>query len=156
MRVPQKSGKKRCETCSKVWKAAYARSWYKKEERPCRKAAMERQRLKREKDIQYRLWTHSRKSARERELEHTISVEDIHVPEYCPVFKVPMEYKGPFTPTLDRIDSSKGYVKGNVQVLSWKANTMKSNATSQELILFALWVLGLDVKKEPNVTELIE
>lgn len=35
--------------------------------------------------------------------------------------------------TLDRIDSSKGYVRGNVQFISWRANNLKSDATLQEL-----------------------
>lgn len=37
--------------------------------------------------------------------------------------------------TLDRIDSSKGYVMGNVQILSFRANTIKGSTTIQELEL---------------------
>jgi len=44
------------------------------------------------------------------------------------------------SPTLDRIDPNKGYVKGNIQVLSHLANMMKSNATAEELHLFADWI----------------
>jgi hypothetical protein len=37
------------------------------------------------------------------------------------------------SPSLDRIDTSKGYVKGNVWVISWRANKLKSDATLAEL-----------------------
>ena len=32
-------------------------------------------------------------------------------------------------PTIDRIDSSKGYIKGNVCICTWFVNTMKANLT---------------------------
>jgi hypothetical protein len=37
-----------------------------------------------------------------------------------------------FSPSLDRIDSSRGYVVGNVQIISWRANRLKSNGTLEE------------------------
>jgi len=40
-----------------------------------------------------------------------------------------------FSPTLDRIDNNKGYVKGNVRVISAKANAVKNKATLDELKL---------------------
>lgn len=45
-------------------------------------------------------------------------------------------------PSLDKIKPELGYVKGNVQWLSQKANTMKSNANQDELELFAKWILN--------------
>lgn len=64
-------------------------------------------------------------------------------PQVCPVFNVPLRYgagfKGKFAASLDRIDSSKGYTKDNVQVISRLANLMKSNATPAEMRLFSIW-----------------
>ena len=37
------------------------------------------------------------------------------------------------SPSLDRIIPEKGYVKGNIIVVSLKANTMKNNATIEEI-----------------------
>jgi len=66
------------------------------------------------------------------------------VVSYCPVFGTPLEWSVrrekkaivlPNSPSLDRIDPSKGYVKGNVWIISNKANSIKNNATHEELKL---------------------
>lgn len=42
-------------------------------------------------------------------------------------------------PSLDRIDPRKGYVKGNIAVMSWRANTIKNDATPEEIRKLAKW-----------------
>lgn len=84
--------------------------------------------------------------AKKKNIEFDICKKDIEWVTVCPVFGVPLEYgtgfgPKPFSPSLDRIDSSKGYIKGNVQILSNKANIMKHNASKEELISFAKWIL---------------
>lgn len=86
------------------------------------------------------LMLHRAKSrAKAKGLKFDISIEDIVIPEFCPVFGTPLERaKGKDSnkdnsPSLDRIRSEKGYVKGNVWVISNKANTIKSSATVEEL-----------------------
>lgn len=39
-----------------------------------------------------------------------------------------------FKPSLDRIDSTKGYIKGNIQLVLHEINTMKSNFTEKRFI----------------------
>ena len=69
-----------------------------------------------------------------------ITEEDIVIPSICPILKVPFNTSSDYTPSVDRIDTTKGYVKGNIQVISNKANRMKSNASAKELKLFAEWI----------------
>lgn len=75
----------------------------------------------------------SKSSAKQRGLEFDISLEDIKIPDVCPVFLTPLNIsariKGRNLPSLDRVDSSKGYVKHNVAVISWRANACKSDMT---------------------------
>jgi hypothetical protein len=59
------------------------------------------------------------------------------VPERCPVLGIPLAVStrrcSAGSPTLDRIDSRLGYVQGNVIVVSFRANTIKSDSTLEEL-----------------------
>lgn len=94
---------------------------------------------RRPENIPYRLLTEAKYRAKKRGLEFSIELEDVVVPMVCPVFGIEMRScgngggPGDSSPTLDRIDSSKGYVKGNVWVISGKANRIKNNATLQDL-----------------------
>lgn len=82
--------------------------------------------------------------ARQRGYVCDLSVDDVDWVEVCPVFGKPIAFQrespGPWSVSVDRVDSTSGYVKGNVQVMSRKANTMKSDATPEELLQFADWV----------------
>lgn len=71
--------------------------------------------------------------------EFSITIDDVVVPDVCPVFKIPFEYTpgSLYVPSIDRIDSSKGYIPGNVQVISWRANSLKNNMTADEARLLA-------------------
>lgn len=95
-----------------------------------------------------------KKRAKQKGLDFDLELEDI-LGTTCPVFGVELKRgsrKGPsdFAPSVDRIDNSKGYVKGNVQVLSNLANKMKMNATPEQLIQFAEWVFKTYKHKEGN------
>jgi hypothetical protein len=65
-------------------------------------------------------------------------------PEKCPCFEVPFVERGngfsPWSPSIDKIDPTLGYVKGNIQVISMLANCMKRDATKEQLIKFSEWV----------------
>lgn len=94
---------------------------------------------------------HSRTSASQAGLEHTIRLHDIISPPTCKYLGIEIDYtpppertvKKPWNgPSIDRIDSTKGYTPPNVQVISQLANRMKSNATLDQLVDFAIGVLA--------------
>jgi hypothetical protein len=69
--------------------------------------------------------------------EITITLEDIIIPDVCPVLGIPLFKQGGVrtdnSPSLDRLDNTKGYIKGNVWVISWRANKLKGEGTLAEL-----------------------
>lgn len=91
------------------------------------------------------MYNRARASARQRGIEFNIDRIDIVLVDKCPLLKVPLEYgdlengDAAHRPSLDRIDNTKGYVKGNVQVVSLRANTLKRDATLEELARMGEW-----------------
>ena len=81
--------------------------------------------------------------AKKRGLPFNLEVKDIIIPEKCPMLGIKLESgrgrRGIFdsSPTIDRIIPEKGYIKGNIQVVSGRANMIKSNATPDELMAVA-------------------
>jgi len=78
-----------------------------------------------------------RSRAKKLKLPFNLTIEDIVIPEICPVLGIPLQ-KGTGnhsanSPSIDRIIPFLGYIKGNVIIVSYKANTMKSNGTLDEL-----------------------
>jgi len=93
------------------------------------------------------IWENAKDRATRNNIEFTIMIEDIKVPNLCPLLNVPFkpgtkENKW-YTWSLDRIDSTKGYTKENIQVVTYLANTMKNKASKEELINFANNILKL-------------
>lgn len=87
--------------------------------------------------------------AKVRNIEFNLTKEDITIPEYCPILGVKltvgiMSHQDKYGPSLDRIDNSKGYIKGNVMVISKRANAMKNDASLEELKAFAQYYTNLD------------
>lgn len=71
-------------------------------------------------------------------LPFDLTEDDIIFPEVCPVLGIPLIFqegrvRTDNTPSLDRLIPEKGYVKGNVQIISWRANRLKNNGTLEEL-----------------------
>ena len=93
----------------------------------------------------------ARARGRKRGIGATITPADLEWPTHCPVLGIKLDYpertgeRGeqhvqPNWPSLDRWDNTKGYVPGNVFVISYRANTLKNTATYEEILRVAKYL----------------
>lgn len=83
-------------------------------------------------DPQHYLWYVARTRSRQKGTEFTITKEDIVIPKICPILGLTLTKGNGYLPnamSLDRIDNTKGYIPGNVRVISRQANLLKSSLT---------------------------
>jgi hypothetical protein len=96
--------------------------------------------------IEKKMLSRAKNRSRSRNHEFSIDIDDIFIPEKCPILNIDLKCGSGRpggninSPSLDRIDNSKGYIKGNVIVISHLANSMKSYASVEQLKQFAKWV----------------
>lgn len=94
---------------------------------------------RKEHPIKY-LLSMAKRRAKARGIEFNIVPADVSVPEVCPLLGLKLDSWSDnkwVKPSLDRIDNSKGYIKGNVMIVSFRANVLKNNATAEELLTLA-------------------
>jgi hypothetical protein len=107
----------------------------------------ERDLIKRLQNLPEYMWRSAWERAKKKNIPFSIDISDVAIPEYCPILEIKLvnhlgEGKAmDDSPSLDRIIPSLGYIKGNIQVISHKANIMKANASKEELIIFAKYIL---------------
>jgi hypothetical protein len=90
------------------------------------------------------LYSSAKNRAGRTNLEFNITLEDIVIPSHCPILNIPLSkgkgQKHDGSPSLDRIDNTRGYIKGNVKVISSRANQIKSDGTAEEHIRIAEYI----------------
>ena len=114
----------------------------------------EEKRKERIGNAQQYLWRRAKQRAKKYNLDFNIELSDIIIPKICPILEIPLEWgkkgKYEYSPSLDRIDNNKGYIKGNIMVISKRANTMKNSATIQELKTFCKNILRYSLNNSEN------
>ena len=82
-----------------------------------------------------------KQTAKNKGLPFDITAEDITIPTHCPILGIELKMGSEglrscrdAAPSIDRIVPEKGYVRGNVVVVSFRANRIKSNATAEEIL----------------------
>jgi hypothetical protein len=128
---PSQGVRDRCKSCSAI------------------KAAKERERRKNNWKYQpaVAMYHNSKQRAKKAGLEHTITVDDIIIPDYCPVLGVKLDIgdrkKHGNAPSIDRVDNTKGYTKENIMIVSNRLNMLKNDATINELIMIGKFYQNL-------------
>ncbi len=144
----------RCKPCAKLkanewrktrpeslekWKAANADS--------LRKRSREWQVRWRKENPEASIWAAAKRRAKVGGVPFEIAIDDIVIPTHCPILGIKLvrsigNGSGNFgaSPSLDRILPDLGYVRGNVAVISARANSIKNNASAELLRRVADWI----------------
>ena len=79
-------------------------------------------------------------------------MESIDIPDKCPILGITLNYDGSGTmgftrgddsPSIDKIDPNGEYVKGNIHIISWRANRIKNDGTWEELLAIGEYIKDL-------------
>ena len=127
-----------CKECNKLHAAKYKSK--------NKEIIYAKERKFREENPAQRLLWAAKHRAKKNGLEFSLELSDIIIPEYCPLIGIKIDYRVGVgrhraNPSLDRIDNSRGYIKGNVEVMSDLGNRMKSDASVGELVHMAHVIL---------------
>jgi hypothetical protein len=147
--MPQVKGKIICIHCKKK------KEPFREGRNVCKKCRYDQKKLTRKprKDYMHNrirklpeqyLLKNAKTRARKNGLDFNLTIEDIIIPLYCPIFgtkiilkkdtnqrgQTQRNYDGP---SIDRIEGNRGYVKGNIVICSWRANLFKGQMTFAQI-----------------------
>lgn len=119
----------------KTYYREYNKKYYSDPER--KRKRNEKQNERRKLNPERTLYNKAKSRAKELGRTFTIALEDIQIPTACPILDIPLFHgTGKVcnnSPVLDRIDNALGYVKGNVCVISHRANLLKSDLSLAQI-----------------------
>lgn len=139
-----------CKQCTKIKNAEYWKRYSSRHEKRNREYKYKHKdtiyriaRKYRESHRGLMLWLSAKKRATKQNVPFNIEVEDIVIPDTCPLLGIKLEFNGSVnnrdsSPSLDRKNPALGYVKGNIAVISYRANRIKNNASAAEIKLLAV------------------
>jgi hypothetical protein len=113
-----------------------------------------------ERNPERRLLHAAKMRARALKVPFDLDVSDIVIPTHCPILGIKLKPGGsgrakPDCVSLDRFKPSLGYVRGNVTVISWRANCLKRDGTLEEfekLVAF-MWLQRTEALRRNQTSE---
>lgn len=119
----------------------------------------------RDLDPRIKLYYSAKQRAKKINVAFDLTPGDIVIPTHCPALEIELkDYTGSGKPdfsknhdaaTIDRIDNSKGYVAGNIQVISKRANLLKKDGSVQELAGILCYMLECE-GRNPEVASALK
>lgn len=95
--------------------------------------------------IENKIFNRTKARAKAKNIKFDLTLDDIVLPEKCPVFDKPFVYGDPnWTYSIDRNNPELGYIKENVSIISNRANMIKSVATIDEIEKVKNWMSKID------------
>jgi hypothetical protein len=138
----------KCKQCHNKERSIHRRS--KKEREKKRSEKLKAKRQWRKDNLDWELWYKAKQRSEKNNLPFDIERSDIQIPDKCPVLGIDLfitpQHVGDHSPTVDRIVPSKGYIKGNIAIMSAKANRIKSDGTIEDIEKLYLWLKENDDK----------
>jgi hypothetical protein len=98
----------------------------------------------RKQQLERVMYHNAKGRARRAGLPFNLTRDDIKIPTHCPILGTELTQGAGrmllTSPSLDKIIPEKGYIKGNIAIISMRANQLKSNATLAELEKLLVWM----------------
>lgn len=121
--------------CEKIENKEKIRDYHK--ERHKKTYSTEKRRESYEKRLEENIFYRAKKRAEQKNINFDIEISDIVIPDICPILGIKIskkvDGKKEHSPSLDKKIPELGYVKGNIVVISNRANRIKSDATVEEI-----------------------
>jgi hypothetical protein len=113
-------------------------AWYKKKNRDkIRLQNKKATKVYREKHPERIMLYNAKYRAKRFSVPFSLTEADVPIPKFCPILGLKLEKQRDVhknnSPSIDRINPKRGYVRGNVQVVSHRANYIKNNETDPKV-----------------------
>lgn len=81
-------------------------------------------------------FTRKKANATRNGIEFTVEFGELNFPTHCPILGLELDYfadgRSEHSVSFDRVDPNKGYISGNVVIVSWRANRIKNDGSAEE------------------------
>lgn len=147
--------KKRCSSCKEYYTNYYKTHRKQEIDRAKTNLSKDREKTNKYKRELHRrnplskLLQQARARAKEKKIPFDISIQDLKIPSVCPILGILLKVNDGHAKdnsiSIDRIVPELGYVRGNVEIISHKANSIKNNATVEELEKVLVWMRNKNI-----------